>query len=83
MLRQRIGTAEPIPARGPQLVEALRAVAFGIKPPLFDKRDIHVHVPEGATPKDGPSAGAAMATVALRTRTQSRYPARKGDPPST
>ncbi len=37
-----------------------RAVAFGIEPPLFDKRDIHVHVPEGATPKDGPSAGVAM-----------------------
>ncbi|HUY69251.1 MAG TPA: S16 family serine protease, partial [Alphaproteobacteria bacterium] len=39
-----------------------RAVAFGIKPPLLEKRDIHVHVPEGATPKDGPSAGVAMVT---------------------
>ena len=37
-----------------------RAVAFGIEPPLFEKKDIHVHVPEGATPKDGPSAGVAM-----------------------
>ena len=39
-----------------------RAVEFGIKPPLFEKRDIHIHVPEGATPKDGPSAGVAMVT---------------------
>ncbi len=39
-----------------------RSIKFGIKPTLFEKRDIHVHVPEGATPKDGPSAGVAMAT---------------------
>ena len=39
-----------------------RAVNFGIKPTLFERRDMHVHVPEGATPKDGPSAGIAMAT---------------------
>src|SRR6266404_4341347 len=39
-----------------------RATAFGIKPTLFERKDIHVHVPEGATPKDGPSAGVAMLT---------------------
>ena len=39
-----------------------RAASFGIKPTVFNKRDIHVHVPEGATPKDGPSAGVAMIT---------------------
>ncbi|MGF1625473.1 MAG: endopeptidase La [Alphaproteobacteria bacterium] len=39
-----------------------RSIAFGIKPTLFEKRDIHIHVPEGATPKDGPSAGVAMIT---------------------
>jgi ATP-dependent Lon protease len=39
-----------------------RAAVFGIKPTLFESRDIHVHVPEGATPKDGPSAGVAMVT---------------------
>jgi ATP-dependent Lon protease len=40
-----------------------RALDFGVEPPLFDRRDIHVHVPEGATPKDGPSAGIAMGTA--------------------
>src|SRR5690349_5748358 len=47
----------------------MRALAFGIKPPLFDNRDIHVHVPEGATPKDGPSAGVAMATAIVSVMT--------------
>ncbi len=39
-----------------------RSYAFGIKPTIFEKKDIHVHVPEGATPKDGPSAGVGMVT---------------------
>ena len=39
-----------------------RSQAFGIPPTIFEKKDIHVHVPEGATPKDGPSAGVAMVT---------------------
>jgi ATP-dependent Lon protease len=39
-----------------------QAPRLGVKPPLFEKIDIHVHVPEGATPKDGPSAGVAMVT---------------------
>ncbi|MEP1442936.1 MAG: endopeptidase La [Hyphomicrobiales bacterium] len=46
-----------------------RAVDFGIEPPLFDRRDIHVHVPEGATPKDGPSAGIGMATAIVSLMT--------------
>src|SRR5215472_3997936 len=39
-----------------------RSYAFGILPTVFEKKDIHVHVPEGATPKDGPSAGVGMVT---------------------
>jgi len=46
-----------------------RAVDLGIKPPLFDTRDIHLHVPEGATPKDGPSAGIGMATAIVSLMT--------------
>ncbi len=46
-----------------------RAVQFAIEPPLFDKTDIHIHVPEGATPKDGPSAGVAMATAIVSVLT--------------
>jgi ATP-dependent Lon protease len=46
-----------------------RAVDFGIEPPKFDQRDIHVHVPEGATPKDGPSAGVAMGVAIVSVMT--------------
>ncbi|HWA21668.1 MAG TPA: endopeptidase La [Caulobacterales bacterium] len=46
-----------------------RAVQFGVKPPVFRSRDIHVHVPEGATPKDGPSAGIAMVTAIVSVLT--------------
>ncbi len=46
-----------------------RAIDFGIEPPQFEKRDIHVHVPEGATPKDGPSAGVAMVTAIVSVMT--------------
>ena len=46
-----------------------RAPSIGVKPPVFDKKDIHVHVPEGATPKDGPSAGIAMVTAIVSVMT--------------
>ncbi len=46
-----------------------RSVDFGIPPSLFERKDIHVHVPEGATPKDGPSAGVAMGTAIISVLT--------------
>ncbi len=46
-----------------------RATHFGIEPPIFEKTDVHIHVPDGATPKDGPSAGAAMATAIVSVLT--------------
>jgi len=46
-----------------------RSVDFGIAPSMFEKKDIHVHVPEGATPKDGPSAGVAMVTAIISVLT--------------
>ncbi len=39
-----------------------KSLEYGILPPIFEKKDFHIHVPEGATPKDGPSAGIAMVT---------------------
>jgi ATP-dependent Lon protease len=47
-----------------------KSVSLGIKPPTFEQTDIHVHVPEGATPKDGPSAGVAMATSIVSVLTK-------------
>jgi ATP-dependent Lon protease len=46
-----------------------RAAKFGIEPPSFERTDVHIHVPDGATPKDGPSAGAAMATAIVSVLT--------------
>lgn len=46
-----------------------RSVQYGIKPSVFEKKDLHVHVPEGATPKDGPSAGVGMVTAIVSTLT--------------
>lgn len=55
-------------------LEYIKAYAedFGIKPELFEKYKVHVHVPEGATPKDGPSAGIAMLTAMVSAFTQKR-----------
>ncbi len=47
-----------------------RAVRFGLEPEMFDRTDIHVHVPEGAIPKDGPSAGVAMVTAMVSALTR-------------
>ena len=55
---------------------------YGIIPPVFDKKDFHIHVPEGATPKDGPSAGVAMLTSIISSITEipvNKYVAMTGE----
>ena len=52
-----------------------KCLEYGIIPPLFEKKDFHIHVPEGATPKDGPSAGIAMVTSIVSSITS--IPVRK------
>ena len=52
-----------------------KCLEFGVKPPLFEKKDFHIHVPEGATPKDGPSAGIGMVTSIVSSITN--IPVRK------
>jgi len=46
-----------------------KSLEFGIIPPIFEKKDLHIHVPEGATPKDGPSAGISMVTSIVSSMT--------------
>ena len=47
-----------------------KSLDYGIIPPIFDKKDFHIHVPEGATPKDGPSAGVGMVTSIVSAITE-------------
>ena len=47
-----------------------KSLEYGIIPPIFDKKDFHIHVPEGATPKDGPSAGIGMVTSIISSITE-------------
>ena len=46
-----------------------RAPSYGIKPSIFNRKDVHIHLPEGAVPKDGPSAGIGMVTAIVSTLT--------------
>ena len=52
-----------------------KSLEYGVIPPIFEKKDFHIHVPEGATPKDGPSAGVGMVTSIVSSITN--IPVRK------
>ena len=52
------------------MLDRSKSLDYGIIPPIFDKKDFHIHVPEGATPKDGPSAGIGMVTSIISAITE-------------
>ena len=56
-----------------------RSPTYGVKPSIFARKDIHVHLPEGAVPKDGPSAGVGMVTAMISTLTGNPGPPRRRD----
>ena len=53
-----------------KIVYKIKSLDYGVIPPIFDKKDFHIHVPEGATPKDGPSAGIGMVTSIISALTE-------------
>lgn len=70
-VRVRDGQARQVTRIGAGRAVAVKARArpYGIKPSLFARKDIHIHLPEGAVPKDGPSAGVGMVTAMVSTLT--------------
>ena len=61
----KLGDVMQESARIARSIARIRAASYGIKPEFFDKHDLHIHVPEGATPKDGPSAGVALSCALI------------------